>query len=42
MWRAKGEPERAKEHLNKALDIFEKLKVEKRVEKVKAELEALE
>jgi tetratricopeptide (TPR) repeat protein len=41
MWKAKGEPEKAKVHLNKALDIFEKLKLEKWVEKMKLELEAL-
>jgi tetratricopeptide (TPR) repeat protein/predicted regulator of Ras-like GTPase activity (Roadblock/LC7/MglB family) len=41
MWKAKGEHEKAKEHLNKALDIFEKLNIEKRADKVRLELEAL-
>jgi predicted ATPase len=41
MWKEKGDIEKAKEHLNKALDIYEKLKMEKHLEKVKATIEAL-
>ncbi len=29
MWKAKGEPEKAREHLDKALTIFEKLNLAK-------------
>jgi predicted ATPase len=41
MWKAKGEPEKAKEHLNKSYDIFKDLKLNKKTEKVKTELNKL-
>ncbi|MCK4457001.1 MAG: tetratricopeptide repeat protein [Thermoplasmata archaeon] len=41
MWKAKGDLNQAKEHLNKALGIFDKLKLEKRKDDVKAALETL-
>jgi tetratricopeptide (TPR) repeat protein len=41
MWKDKGENKKAKEQLNKALDIFEKLKLEKHLEKVKVTLDIL-
>jgi tetratricopeptide (TPR) repeat protein len=41
MWKAKGDSEKAKKQFNKALDIFENLNIEKKIEKVKAELENL-
>ncbi|UCE37635.1 MAG: tetratricopeptide repeat protein [Thermoplasmata archaeon] len=38
MWKTKGDSEKAKEHLNKALNIYMKLKLEKHAEKVRKEL----
>ncbi|UCG70129.1 MAG: DUF2791 family P-loop domain-containing protein [Thermoplasmata archaeon] len=38
MWKEKGDTENAKEHLNKALEIYEKLNLEYYVEKVRKEL----
>jgi len=42
MWKAKGEPENAKTNFRNALDIFQKLRSEKYVEKVQAELKSLQ
>jgi predicted ATPase len=41
MWREKGDTEKAKEYLNKALDINEDLKLEEHVKKVKEALQTL-
>jgi tetratricopeptide (TPR) repeat protein len=41
MWKDKGDFDNAKVYLNKALGIYEKLKMEKHMEKVKTELEDL-
>ena len=41
MWKAKGDVEEAKEHLEKAIQIFEKLKLDKRVDEVRAALKTL-
>jgi tetratricopeptide (TPR) repeat protein len=38
MWKAKGDSEKAKEYLNKSLDIYEKLNLEKHMERVRKEL----
>jgi tetratricopeptide (TPR) repeat protein len=38
MWKEKGNSEKAKEYLNKALDTFEKLKAIKSIEKVESTL----
>jgi predicted ATPase len=41
MWKEKGDSDNAKVYLNKAFDIYEKLKMEKHMEKVKTALEVL-
>lgn len=41
MWKAKGDFDKAREHLEKALDIFGRLKLEKEIEKVNEALESL-
>ncbi|MEE8185991.1 MAG: hypothetical protein V3T96_06325 [Thermodesulfobacteriota bacterium] len=38
MWKAKGDYDKAKEHLNKALDVYRKLKLEKKIKKARGEL----
>ncbi len=38
MWKKKGDVEKAKEHLNNALNIFKKLKLENHIEKVREAL----
>jgi tetratricopeptide (TPR) repeat protein len=42
MWKDKGDSERAKEHLNKALDVFEKLKYKRYIGEVKTNLKSLQ
>ncbi len=42
MWKAKGNPDKAKEELNKALDIFNNIKLEKKAGNVKMALESLQ
>ena len=42
MWKIKGDDEKAKEYFGKSLDIFEKLKMEKHMGKVRSALEGLQ
>jgi tetratricopeptide (TPR) repeat protein len=42
MWKAKGDVDKAKEHLNKALDIFKRLELEHKEEDVMTALKALQ
>jgi hypothetical protein len=41
MWKAKGDVDFAKEHFQKALDIFEELKIAKKAETMRSSLNSL-
>ena len=41
MWKAKGEPDKAKLYLKKALDVSEQLKIKEMVKEVKAALSSI-